>query len=167
MKNYVPQLFDFIHQSPTSAHAVHAACQMLNQAGFTRLQESQPWRLEPGGKYYLTRGLTSVMAFRYPSAAFRGFSIVASHSDSPSFRIKGQPETAPFGGGPPGGAHRGRHADNPYRCGQGFVSHPQPGHTSEPRRQQRQKAGCPEGHPAPVGRQRGRFAGPGGRGFGR
>ncbi len=92
MKNYVPQLFDFIHQSPTSAHAVHAACQMLDQAGFTRLQESQPWRLEPGGKYYLTRGLTSVMAFRYPSAAFRGFSIVASHSDSPSFRVKGQPE---------------------------------------------------------------------------
>lgn len=92
MKTYIPELFSFIGKSPTSAHAVQAARAMLEEAGFAELRESQPWALSPGGKYYVTRGLTSLLAFRYPGRGFRGFSIAASHSDSPCFRVKAAPE---------------------------------------------------------------------------
>ena len=92
MKTYIPELFSFIGKSPTSAHAVQATRAMLEEAGFAELRESQPWALSPGGKYYVTRGLTSLLAFRYPGRGFRGFSIAASHGDSPCFRVKAAPE---------------------------------------------------------------------------
>jgi len=65
---------------------------MLEAAGFTELKESEPWGLAPGGRYFLTRSLTTIMAFKLPEKDFKGFSITASHSDSPSFKIKGSPE---------------------------------------------------------------------------
>ena len=92
MEKYVQELFDFIGRSPTAAHGVQAAREMLEAAGFQELREAQPWQLGPGGKYFVTRGLTSVMAFKYPGQDFKGFSIVASHSDSPCFKVKGSPE---------------------------------------------------------------------------
>ena len=75
MKTYIPELFSFIGKSPTSAHAVQATRAMLEEAGFAELRESQPWALSPGGKYYVTRGLTSLLAFRYPGrGSAAGFS---------------------------------------------------------------------------------------------
>ena len=92
MKTYVPELLDFISRSPTSAHAVREARALLEEAGFAELKESEPWHLAPGGKYFLTRSLTTLMAFKLPRKDFKGFSITASHSDSPTFKVKGSPE---------------------------------------------------------------------------
>ena len=51
------------------------------------MQETEPWALVPGGKYYLTRGGSALMAFRVPQAP-KGFLFTASHADRPTFRVK-------------------------------------------------------------------------------
>ena len=79
-----------------SSHSVyHAAANIMNtfdQAGYTRLSEGEGWSLVPGGKYYTTRGGSSVIAFRVPQEAPQGFLIAASHTDRPSFKLKLTPE---------------------------------------------------------------------------
>ena len=74
------------------AHSVyHAAAGLendLQQAGYTRLQEQEAWRLVPGGKYYLTRGDSALVAFRVPEGTPKGFMMAAAHTDRPSFKLK-------------------------------------------------------------------------------
>ena len=85
-------LFDFIQCSPTASHTAATVRAMLVQAGFTQLLESQPWDLQPGGRYYTTRGMSSLIAFQVPKADFHGFSVIAPHGDSPCFKVKESPE---------------------------------------------------------------------------
>ena len=65
---------------------------MLDNEGYTELFESDRWKLAVDGKYYVVRNGTSIIAFRTSRDA-RGFMITASHSDSPSFRVKTTPES--------------------------------------------------------------------------
>ncbi len=88
----IHQLFDFIQCSPTASHTAATVRAMLVQAGFTQLLESQPWDLQPGGRYYTTRGMSSLIAFQVPKADFHGFSVIAPHGDSPCFKVKESPE---------------------------------------------------------------------------
>lgn len=81
-------LLTFLNQSPSRFHAVDNLRCELDEAGYTRLNEGKSWSLQPGGKYYVTRGDSALLAFRIPHANFHGFMISASHSDSPTFRIK-------------------------------------------------------------------------------
>ncbi len=82
------ELLDFIHSSPTAFHTVANIKSRLRADGYTELFESSKWFLEEGGKYFITRGDTSIIAFRVPSGDFAGFQIVASHTDSPAFKLK-------------------------------------------------------------------------------
>ena len=88
----VKQLFDFITSSPSPFHAIWNMKQRLESEGYEQLLESQNWELKAGGKYYVIRNGSSILAFRIPKTEFRGFQIMASHSDSPSFKIKENPE---------------------------------------------------------------------------
>ncbi len=81
-------LLSFISASPSRFHAVENLGRELTEAGYTRLAESEKWDIVPGGKYYVTRNGSALIAFRVPKADFAGFMISASHSDAPSFRIK-------------------------------------------------------------------------------
>ena len=81
-------LFDFLKNSPTAFHAVDSLCGLLKEQGFTPLQECKPWEIIPGGKYYVTRNRSSVIAFTLPEGKPASFHIIASHSDSPTFKIK-------------------------------------------------------------------------------
>lgn len=63
-----------------------SACRTLS--GFTPLKECEKWNLVPGGKYYVTRNRSSIIAFTLPEGDFDSFRMVASHSDSPTFKIK-------------------------------------------------------------------------------
>ncbi len=92
MNTLVNDLFDFIENSPTACHTVAAVRQMLLKEGFSELLETESWDLRPGGKYFTTRSMTSIIAFRFPKKDFRAFSIVAPHGDSPCFKVKGNPE---------------------------------------------------------------------------
>ena len=83
----VQNLLNFITKSPTGFHAVDTLCKGLT--GFTPLSEGERWQLVPGGKYYVTRNRSSIIAFTLPEKAdFAAFNLVASHSDSPTFKIK-------------------------------------------------------------------------------
>ena len=91
-------LLRFIKESPTAFHAVREFAKMLGEAGFLELSEGAQWQLHPGCSYYVTRNGSSLIAFRLPwkaadhAGAPAGFQIMASHSDSPSFKIKEDPE---------------------------------------------------------------------------
>jgi len=89
---YINGLFSYIKESPSPFHAVLAAVSRLEEAGYTKLCEKESWYLEKGGKYYVVRNGSSVIAFQIPQGEVKGFHGVASHSDSPSFKIKEQPE---------------------------------------------------------------------------
>lgn len=81
-------LLDFIQRSPTAFHAVANISRMLEGAGYRPLNECEGWDLVPGGRYYVTRNLSSIIAFRLPESGPDHFQIVASHSDSPCFKLK-------------------------------------------------------------------------------
>ena len=88
MNTSIFEFIDFLNASPSGYHAVANLAAMLEQGGYTRLLESNAWDIVPGGKYYLTRGGTSVIAFRIPETVTGGFLMSASHSDRPTFKIK-------------------------------------------------------------------------------
>ena len=92
MDKTVEELFSFIEKSPSAFHAVETMRQELEEAGYCQLLESESWVLHRGGKYYVIRNGSSIIAFRIPAKGFVGYQIVASHSDSPSFKIKENPE---------------------------------------------------------------------------
>lgn len=86
------ELIGFLEKSPTCFHAVKSIADCLEEAGFTQLHEGEKWELTEGGSYYVTRNGSSIVSFKVPGKAFSGFQIMASHSDSPSFKIKENPE---------------------------------------------------------------------------
>ena len=90
--NYVDGLLTYIGRSPSPFHAIEAAKNMLVQAGFVEVSEKEKWELEKGGSYFVTRNDSAIIAFQIPESGVKGFHMVASHSDSPSFKIKEQAE---------------------------------------------------------------------------
>ena len=82
------ELQEFLNYSHSQYHACAYLAGMLDKAGYTRLQENRDWALIPGGKYYLLRNGSALMAFRVPQAAPKGFILAAAHSDRPTFRVK-------------------------------------------------------------------------------
>ncbi len=91
-KYTISSLFKFIKKSPGPFHAVDEVKNTLIENGYTELWESAEWKLEAGREYFVTRNLSSLIAFRIPAEGFNGFMMVASHSDSPCFKIKEQAE---------------------------------------------------------------------------
>lgn len=90
--SYIEGLFAFIDNSPTCFHAVENINRELEQAGYQRLLERCPWEIAEGGKYYVNRNDSAVIAFSIPKKEQKGFHIVAAHSDSPCFKLKELPE---------------------------------------------------------------------------
>ncbi len=78
----------FLDAARSEYHAVALLAGQLQDAGYCELSEGEKWELVPGGKYYLTRGGSALIAFRIPAEDPAGFMISASHSDRPTFKIK-------------------------------------------------------------------------------
>ena len=96
-KQLAKELLQFIKASPSTYHVIENLRTRLLRAGYTELEENARWSLAPGGNYFLTRGGTSCIAFRVPDKTPRGFMLAASHSDSPTFKIKENPERTAAG----------------------------------------------------------------------
>ncbi len=80
---------EFIKKTPTAFHAIKEIKVILDKKGFMELNEYDTWNLEANKKYYVTRNHSSIVAFKTPSNPSEShFQIVASHSDSPCFKIK-------------------------------------------------------------------------------
>ena len=82
----------FVNSSPSPYHAVKEAGQRLKCAGFEAVGEEEDWsaRIEKGGKYMVTRGGSSLVAFACgenfkPQSSY--FKIVGTHTDSPCLRL--------------------------------------------------------------------------------
>ena len=94
--NVSKDMMSFIEKSPTAFQVTANFMDLLDDAGFVRLNERDRWHLIPGGKYYVTRNDSSIIAFRMPAAeGFINYQIAAAHSDSPSFKVKENPELTP------------------------------------------------------------------------
>jgi aspartyl aminopeptidase len=96
---FAQDLLHFIDVSPSPWHAVDTAKSRLYIAGFTELNEAEPWQLKTGHGYFVTRGDASIIAFRFGTQALtkNGLRIVGAHTDSPGLRLK--PKAAYAGNG--------------------------------------------------------------------
>lgn len=90
-RDILSELQEFLVESPGCFHAVAALQRRLDAAGFTELSESERWSLTPGKNYYVIRSGSSIISFKLPDVKPEGFHIIASHSDSPSFKLKPDP----------------------------------------------------------------------------
>ncbi len=93
---FVNGLLDFIKKSPTPFHAVKTMSQILEQAGFKRLHETEQWSLQSkqqGERFYVTRNGSSIIAFQLNNSPVEnGIRIVGAHTDSPCLKVKPNPE---------------------------------------------------------------------------
>lgn len=88
-KKISKEMTAFLKECPTAFHAVARIGRELEKNGFARLKEQEEWELKPGGKYYVTRNDSSVIAFCIGTElSDYSFHISASHSDYPTFKIK-------------------------------------------------------------------------------
>ena len=88
MEKRISDLCAFLDASHSQYHAQAYLVDLLREQGYGFLKETEKWELVPGGKYYVTRGGSAVLAFRVPEAAPKGFLMSASHSDRPTFKVK-------------------------------------------------------------------------------
>ncbi len=87
------ELCSFLSRAHSPYHAVKLVADEMQDKGYELLTEAEPWNLKKGGRYLLTRAGTTLAAFRIPTDAEpQGFMICATHSDSPCFKVKEQPE---------------------------------------------------------------------------
>lgn len=80
---------EFINQSYTAFHAIQNIEIVLQKANFIKLNPTDTWNIEMGKSYYVIKNASSIIAFKMPNDLQNvGIHIVASHSDSPSYKIK-------------------------------------------------------------------------------
>ncbi|KAK8191163.1 aspartyl aminopeptidase [Phyllosticta capitalensis] len=89
---HAEDFLSFVNASPTPFHAVKSSIEKLEKAGFTQIKERDAWSstLKPGGKYYLTRNTSSLVAFAIGKQWKPGnpIGMIGAHTDSPVLRIK-------------------------------------------------------------------------------
>ncbi|MGZ8240963.1 MAG: M18 family aminopeptidase [Methylobacter sp.] len=86
----VQSLLDFIDASPSPWHAVKSIEIRLAAFHFIKLEETAKWTLCPGGRYYVIRDDSSIIAFVIGQKPLveTGFKIIGAHTDSPGLRVK-------------------------------------------------------------------------------
>src|SRR5262245_11640196 len=88
----IRDLLSFLDHSPTAWHAVRWITHTLEKEGFHLLKEEETWKIQPGNRYVVTRGGSSLCAFITPHAKPQSVRLLASHTDSPGLKLKPQPE---------------------------------------------------------------------------
>ncbi|PTU17554.1 hypothetical protein P175DRAFT_0535886 [Aspergillus ochraceoroseus IBT 24754] len=92
LKQPALDFLSFVNASPTPFHAVQSAKCLLAKAGFQEIKEKDSWAstCRPGGKYYLTRNSSTIVAFAVGKKWKPGnpISMIGAHTDSPVLRIK-------------------------------------------------------------------------------
>ncbi|MCI5774223.1 MAG: M18 family aminopeptidase [Erysipelotrichaceae bacterium] len=90
---HTKQLLNFITNSPSTFHAVAELEKMLQAKKYVQLHEKEQWQLQKGQKYYVKRNNSSIIAFNIPqNLETYHYQLCASHSDSPTFKIKDKPQ---------------------------------------------------------------------------
>ena len=92
MRYTLDGLCAFLQSSVSAFHAVSNIGRILEDANYIPLREGEQWALQPGGRYFVTRNQSSLIAFSVPERGFAPAMAVAAHSDSPVFRVKQRAE---------------------------------------------------------------------------
>lgn len=89
-KKLAKELIDFIYKIPTSYQAAETINKYLEEHGFKELHESDKWNVVKGGRYYVTKNHSAVIAFEIGKGEIEeeGFRLIGAHTDSPGFKIK-------------------------------------------------------------------------------
>ncbi|MCM1292616.1 MAG: M18 family aminopeptidase [Bacteroides sp.] len=89
----IADLMHFLDASPVNFLAAKETTRRLDKAGFVGLDQADAWTLKPGGRYYITKNGSAVVAFVCGTKGPElGYKIISAHSDSPGFRIKPKAE---------------------------------------------------------------------------
>lgn len=94
VKQFALDMMKFIDESPSVYHVVENAKALLEKNGFKELDICSKWNIELGKKYYVKKTNSTILAFTTPNKldVKKGIKIFASHTDSPSIRIKPKSE---------------------------------------------------------------------------
>lgn len=87
-------LIDFLKNAPTPFHAVSHMADLLENGGFSRLYEEEPWNIADDSCYFITRNDSSLIAFTTGKAPLpdTGILMAGAHTDAPCLKIKPIPE---------------------------------------------------------------------------
>ena len=86
---YTDSLIDFVTASPSSYHAAAEVARRLEEAGFTRADETITWQEDlPRRGYVLRDGAIAAWALPETLAPGAGLRIVGAHTDSPALKLK-------------------------------------------------------------------------------
>ncbi|MFI9580700.1 M18 family aminopeptidase [Streptomyces sp. NPDC052236] len=96
-RGHTDDLMSFLAAGPSPYHAVAAAAERLEKAGFRQVQETDAWEGTTGGRYVLRGG--AIVAWYVPEGTqpHTPFRIVGAHTDSPNLRVKPLPDTGSYG----------------------------------------------------------------------
>ena len=89
---YTESMLEYVGAASSAFQAVAQQAEMLDEAGFIRLDETAEYDIALGGSYYVTRGDSALIAFRLPNTLPERAAIMATHSDAPCFKIKSSPD---------------------------------------------------------------------------
>ena len=94
-QKFSEDLLQYLNDSPTAYHAVENAAAILKKNKFQELKETDEWSLHKGGKYFLIKNQSGIIAFTVGDGdlASEGFRIIGVHTDSPNLKIKPGPCT--------------------------------------------------------------------------
>ncbi|EAQ67009.1 aminopeptidase, putative [Marinomonas sp. MED121] len=89
-QSFNTSLLSFLKASPTPFHATSSMKTALEEKGFTELKENQDWNLQAGGRYFVCRNASSIIAFTTPRLDVHqtGWRMVGAHTDSPCLKLK-------------------------------------------------------------------------------
>ncbi len=95
--SHINDFAGFISASPSSYHAAAEVARRLADAGFSALNECDPWT-DTAGRHYVVRD-GAVIAWLQPESAqaTTAFRILGAHTDSPGFKLKPKPTTGAHG----------------------------------------------------------------------
>ncbi len=80
-------ILDLLNKSKTPYHLTSEVKSILKQNGFIELNEKIPFKISKNAKYYVTRNDSALIAFT-TGEQINGYNIIASHTDSPCFKVK-------------------------------------------------------------------------------
>ncbi len=94
VKSFAREVIEFIDESPSTYHVVKNCSDILDENGFERIMLREKWEIKKGGKYFLKKSSSTIIAFTVGEDfdVKNGFKIFGAHTDSPCFRIKPSPE---------------------------------------------------------------------------
>ena len=94
VKSFAREVIEFIDDSPSTYHVVKNCSDILDENGFERIMPREKWEIKKGGKYFLKKSSSTIIAFTVGENfdVKKGFKIFGAHTDSPCFRIKPSPE---------------------------------------------------------------------------